>query len=296
MHSSRSKHGFASAAVGVVLPMTSAAAQETSRVSVDSSGAEGNGNSGGKAISADGQIVAFDSLASNLVPSDTNGTWDVLIHDCSSGLTERVSVDSSGSQGNGKSYLSAISANGTIVAFGSEASNLVAGDTSQPGISADGTIVTFSSVASNLVGNDTNTARDVFAYEPCCTVDAAWSNYGAGFPGSTGVPSFISRVDPVLGTRLTLDLANSYGNETLGLLLVGLQEASIPTIWGGDLLVLPRSASLLIVRWIGISIESEIPDHHALCGLEYFLQALEIDPGAARGVSFTAGLKLLLGH
>jgi len=299
----------------------------TERVSVDSSGVEGNIWSLYPSISADGQIVGFHSYASNLIAGDTNGTYDVFVRDRSTGITERVSVDSSGLQGNGSSAIPSISADGLFVAFYSTASNLVSGDTNgfgdvfvhdrstgitdrvsvdssgvqgngyslYPSISADGQIVAFESGASNLVSGDTNGRLDVFIHEPCFKVDATWSNYGAGFPGSTGVPPFTSRGDPVLGSTLTLDLGNSYGNDTPGLFLVGYQEAVIPTNRGGDLLLIPAVITLLNVRWTGITIEGDVPDQTQLCGIEIFLQALEIDPGAAKGVSFTAGLKLVLG-
>src|SRR5262249_10701711 len=51
----------------------------TTCVSVDGSGVPGNGNSFSPALSADGQVVAFQSLATNLVPSDTNGVGDIFI-------------------------------------------------------------------------------------------------------------------------------------------------------------------------------------------------------------------------
>jgi hypothetical protein len=51
------------------------------RVSFDSSGAEGNGDSFLPSISADGRYVAFISAASNLVSGDTNDTWDVFVHE-----------------------------------------------------------------------------------------------------------------------------------------------------------------------------------------------------------------------
>ena len=77
-----------------------------------------------------GRYVAFQSWARNLVGGDTNGWQDVFVHDLQSGTTERVSVDSSGAQGNGVSYSRpSISADGRYVAFGSLASNLVEGDT-----------------------------------------------------------------------------------------------------------------------------------------------------------------------
>ena len=104
----------------------------TECVSVDSSGNETNGWSGEPTISGDGRYVAFCSEASNLVPGDTNGFRDIFVHDRQTGVTERVSIDSSGNQGNNISgyYVdsSSISADGRYVAFDSDASNLVPGE------------------------------------------------------------------------------------------------------------------------------------------------------------------------
>jgi hypothetical protein len=240
---------------------------------VDSSGAEGSDptfvpSSYSPSISADGQIVAFISHASNLVAGDTNGSNDVFVHDRVTGITERVSVDSSGVEGGGDCY--------------------------SPSISADGQIVAFESASSNLVGGDTNGADDVFVHERCEI--ATWTNYGAGFPGTNGVPSFTSQVDPVLGTKVTLDLANSFGNSTVGLVLVGYLETFVSTNKGGDLLVVPAFTFLVTLAPSGLSIGGDLPADDALCGFEVFVQALELDPGAAKGMSFTAGLKLVLGH
>jgi hypothetical protein len=102
---------------------------ETTRVSVDSLGNQGNSQSEVGAISADGRFVAFHSWASNLVAGDTNSLLDVFVHDRQTGETTRVSVDSLGNQGNSWSGDPAISADGRVVAFGSLASNLVVGDT-----------------------------------------------------------------------------------------------------------------------------------------------------------------------
>jgi hypothetical protein len=101
----------------------------TTRLSVDSDGNQGNGDSWNPAISADGRYVAFQSWASNLVPGDTNGSADVFVHDLQTGATTRLSVDSSGNEGNDESYDPAVSADGRYVAFESLASNLVPGDT-----------------------------------------------------------------------------------------------------------------------------------------------------------------------
>ncbi|HWP30585.1 MAG TPA: hypothetical protein VNK96_02525 [Fimbriimonadales bacterium] len=104
---------------------------ETTRISVSSTGEEGNGASGtdgSLGISDDGRFVAFNSLASNLVSSDTNSPSDVFIYDRINHRTLLVSVSSSGEQGNGESGGVSLSGNGTFVAFQSEASNLVPGD------------------------------------------------------------------------------------------------------------------------------------------------------------------------
>lgn len=104
----------------------------TTRVSVDSNGNQGNGFSSLPAISDDGQHISFESSANNLVLGDTNGINDIFVHSRQSGLTERVSVDSNGSQGNGGFiYPSSISGDGRFVAFGSFSDNLVAYDTNQ---------------------------------------------------------------------------------------------------------------------------------------------------------------------
>ena len=62
------------------------------RVSVDSNGNEGNNNSSSPTFSADGRYVAYSSAASNLVTNDTNGFFDVFVHDRQTGETSRVSI------------------------------------------------------------------------------------------------------------------------------------------------------------------------------------------------------------
>ena len=96
---------------------------------MDSRGNQGNTDSHFPAISGNGHFVAFISGASNLVSGDTNGVVDVFVHDRRSGATERVSLDSSGKQGNAFSGKAAINDNGRFVAFASSATNLVVGDT-----------------------------------------------------------------------------------------------------------------------------------------------------------------------
>ena len=166
----------------------------TQRVSVASDGTQANYDSRGPSISADGRWVTYLSYASNLVAGDTNGDYDVFVWDRVSGVTERVSVGSDGTQANSKSWNPAISADGRWVTYYSYASNLVAGDTNgdydvfvwdrvsgvtqrvsmasdgaqanygsyAPAVSADGRWVTYESDAPNLVAGDTNGSVDVF--------------------------------------------------------------------------------------------------------------------------------------
>jgi len=111
----------------------------TERVSVDNSGVQGNSHSSRPSISSDGRYVAFYSGATNLVTGDTNALWDVFVYDRDTDITERVSVDNSGVQGDDYS--------------------------GAPSISSDGRYVAFHSYATNLVTGDTNASRDVFVYD-----------------------------------------------------------------------------------------------------------------------------------
>ncbi|PJF26539.1 MAG: hypothetical protein CUN53_07445, partial [Phototrophicales bacterium] len=170
------------------------------RVSVSSSGVQGNGESIYPDMSNDGRYIVFESDASNLIPSDVNNTRDVFIRDTVAGTTSIISLSSIGTQTGLPNYQPVISGNGRYVAFTSDSSNLqvpfipVQTDTNalpdiyihdrQTGrtqivssrfngiqgnggsrvaaISDDGLFVGFQSDANNLVANDTNNARDVF--------------------------------------------------------------------------------------------------------------------------------------
>jgi Tol biopolymer transport system component len=167
----------------------------TTRVSVDSLGNEAAGMSLYGDISADGRFVVFPSQAPNLVPGDSNGAYDIFVHDHLLGATERVSVDSAEVQSNASSSgIPYISGDGRFVAFNSDASNLVPGDSNAtadiflrdrslgttervsvdsaevqannasgvPAISEDWRFVAFRSSATNVVADDTNGFADVF--------------------------------------------------------------------------------------------------------------------------------------
>jgi Tol biopolymer transport system component len=101
---------------------------QTQRVSVSDSEQPGNSGSFGAALTVRGGHVAFTSIATNLVVGDTNHRADVFVRDRAAGRTARISVNSTGGQGNGASREPAVSATGRYVAFTSHASNLVARD------------------------------------------------------------------------------------------------------------------------------------------------------------------------
>jgi hypothetical protein len=169
----------------------------TERVSVRSTGQQANDSSSRPALDASGNIVVFDSFATNLVTGDTNQALDVFAHDRTTGVTTRVSLRSNEAQGNDQSHSPSINGSGRFVAFVSSASNLVPNDTNgaedsfvrdlvegttervsvrsngnqanssttATSISANGRWVAFSSFASNLVPGDTNGHFDVFVHD-----------------------------------------------------------------------------------------------------------------------------------
>lgn len=171
----------------------------TELVNLDSSEIQGNSAGVQARISADGRYVVFVSVATNLVPNDTNGFPDVFIRDRKTGTTELVSVSTAGIQANNTpcfqgNRCTGVSDDGRWVVLVSEASNLVSGDTNgfadvfvrdrlgsttqlasmdsngiqgnhiadQAAIAGNGGLLTFASHANNLVGDDTNGVDDIF--------------------------------------------------------------------------------------------------------------------------------------
>ncbi len=125
--------------------------------------------------------------------------------------------------------------------------------------------------------------------------NAAWNNYGAGWPGTNGTPSLTATGDPRLGCELTVHVQNSSGTATAGVLVVGASSAMLPTPIGGTLLVTPTVTVSLAIPAAGQTVALSIPANRFLCGIPFYMQAAEADAGASHGVSFTAGLRLLLG-
>src|SRR5262249_22974246 len=100
-----------------------------------------------------------------------------------------------------------------------------------------------------------------------CSADAFWTNYGSGWPGTNGVPSLTLSGDPVLCAPLTLNLSNSRGATTTAALLLGLSQADLPTVFGGHLLLVPRTIILLTVPASGIALSGNVACDDSLCGV-----------------------------
>lgn len=202
-------------------------------------------------LSADGRFVAFESRDSSLTPNDRNHVYDVFVRDLLTNTVELVSVhnDALGSWSANDATLFgtlSVSADGSRVAFASEADNLVANDTNgwrdvfvhdfstgsnllvsaegagqasgnglstDPSISADGRYVAFSSSANNLVAGDTNNAEDVFVRDLAAqtTILVSKNKTGTG-PGNAASysPSISASGRYVLFRSQATDLANGF--------------------------------------------------------------------------------------
>ncbi|MEW6158276.1 MAG: S8 family serine peptidase, partial [Verrucomicrobiota bacterium] len=194
----------------------------TLRVTQTIEGVEANGESTDLVISGNGQFIAFQSTASNLVPGDNNGLPDIFVYDRMTRQIELISIASTGGIGNGESGAPSLSADGRYVAFASDASNLVPNDTNRrrdvfvrdrqqrtttrvsinsaglpgngtsdfPWMSKDGRYVAFHTDSNNLIANDFNEAYDIYLHDRNLRVtqivsvnsSGALGNDSSGFP------------------------------------------------------------------------------------------------------------------
>jgi hypothetical protein len=126
--------------------------QTAALMSQRDNGSAGNNTAIDGRISGDGRFVAFASVANNFILGDSNGAFDVFLHDRTYGSTRLASRADSGAIGNGQSL--------------------------QPYISRDGRALAYTSSASNLVAGDTNGASDGFAGDARVIGQANWLNNG----------------------------------------------------------------------------------------------------------------------
>ncbi len=193
------------------------------RVDTTAAGAEATGGgSFAPRVSADGRYVVFASDATNLVPGDSNGARDIFRKDLATGAISRVNTGAAGTQASGGISIGpAASADGRYVAFASDATDLVPGDSNGvrdvfrkdtltgailrvstdaagaqatggastgAAISADGRYVAFQSAAGNLVAGDSNGVADIFVKDTLTGAMARVSTNAAGLE-ATGASS-----------------------------------------------------------------------------------------------------------
>lgn len=172
---------------------------------------EANGESRRPAITANGSVIVFESMADNLGPQDTNAFWDIYAYNVA---TREMIVVSAG--GNGNSVHPAVSADGRYITFVSLADNLVPADTNgksdifvydtvggdiqrvsvgeagiqsnnttmYPAISADGQYITYQSRADNLAGSGNGYYFDIFLYDRTTGQTSLVSQNAAGVIGN----------------------------------------------------------------------------------------------------------------
>lgn len=206
-----------------VVPSTAGVPVRPGLVSVPFSGSSANGASVFPSIDAAGNVIAFRSEASDLVPGDANTLADVFVRYTTSNQTTCASVATSGVPGDGPSGAPDISSDARFVVFESSASDLVPGDSNakwdvfrrdlvsgettlvssgsagqpadgdsrSPSVSSDGRYVAFVSGATDIVSGDTNGYEDVFVrdMQSMATVRASVSATGTQLPADSSAPA-----------------------------------------------------------------------------------------------------------
>lgn len=133
------------------------------------------------------------------------------------------------------------------------------------------------------------------AFRTYTSAPASATNYGAGHPGTNGVPVLAASAAPILGTTPDLLVGNSLGTATGGALLAGFARAAQPTPFGGTLLVQIVVSTTLMLPAGGAPVPMPIPQDTSLCGGIVDFQCVVVDPGASHGIAFTPGLEFVLG-
>jgi Tol biopolymer transport system component len=302
---------------------------KTEWISVDANGNGASQPSDLPSISGDGSLVLFRSYASNFFPeNDPSGlSQDLFVKDRATGAIDCMTVDSTGFAGHSATDAS-ICADGSKVTFHSgfgfvpvdlnsaddifvrdvATKSTVCADVDCAGLpvsgganlrsslSVDGRYVVFSSYSSDLVDLDTNGSLDVFVNDLTNPgFQASRTTYGAGWPGTGGViPSLTASADPEFGADFDLVATNSSGRWAVGFLLYGFDDASIPMKNSGTVLVDIAFSDIVVLPPLGWTSPESIPYDPALCEVAYYLQLVESDPAATKGLSFTPGLELVI--
>ena len=231
---------------GTQIFLRDAQTNTTTLVSRDTAGNAGNGASSVAAISANGQFVAFTSLAPNLASIPGGSGSQIFLRDTIGNATTLVSRDTAGNAGNGASSQPTISAtNGQFVAFTSLAPNLapipggsgsqiflrdtigntttlvsqntlsITGDgaSSQPTISADGRYVAFTSAATNLAPIIGGSGSQIFLRDTQTnqTILISRDTFGSAGDGTSSRPTISADGRYVAFTSAATNLAPIIG-------------------------------------------------------------------------------------
>jgi Tol biopolymer transport system component len=183
---------------------------ELIRLSVNTNGTQADYASSLPSISANGDVIAFASDATNLVEDEIDWSPQVYVRNMITGKTSIVSKNSFGEILDGPSTNPSISADGRYIVYESLATNIidndtngysdifvydtltdttsrislgqlgdqaVGGDSTYPAISANGRFIAYMSEATNLFDQDFNSASDIFVYDAIDNTTTAVSVY-----------------------------------------------------------------------------------------------------------------------
>ena len=145
------------------------------------------------------------------------------------------------------------------------------------------------------INDNTSLSAWDLSFQTFVDIQASASNYGSGHPGTFGVPTIQASATPVIGTAIDIVVGNASGAPTQAALFAGLGAQSLPTPFGGTLLVqidanLPVALSATDGR-----VTLSIPNNATLCGASVYFQAVHADAAASAGLAFTPGLALAIG-
>jgi uncharacterized sulfatase len=124
--------------------------------------------------------------------------------------------------------------------------------------------------------------------------DSFWTVYGTGTSGTLGIPSLTLGNMPVVGQAVDLILTSSTGAPSFALHITGLAQAATP-LWGGSVLLTPMFYKLFPLPAAGITLSGGIPDDRRLCGLDIFMQVVQLDAAGPGGFTLTPGLHMIAG-
>jgi Tol biopolymer transport system component len=212
--------------------------------SVGPDGAAGNGASGAPALSADGNILAFQSVATNLASPCATGVQQIFRRNLVTEVTECVSVAADGAPGNGPSRDPALSGDGAVVAYATGATNLVPGGAAGVGLRAVGLVAAAAGPADQVVREDLARVRALLSAREGTLGDGASERPSLSRDGR--VAAFESAA-----TNLSPDDTNQQP-DVFRVELAGRSVVRAPAT-GTVFLLVPGAETPVTVSWDGVA-------------------------------------------